>query len=142
MLEGDKIFDIALSWPERFRRDEQSILNLPVDITNNAVQIPGNPAEGLTPSRAGTLAPAGQPVANVPRLRLRDLVSTVGADGEADPKGAFTRLGAAAIYRENGKRLILLRLNIPSGDPNKVRAEVQNQITPLIQPPYSYEWSP
>jgi cobalt-zinc-cadmium resistance protein CzcA len=142
MLEGDKIFDITLRWPQRFRRDEQSILDLPVDIPNNAVEIPGNPAKGLTPSRAGALAPVGQPLANTPRLRLRDLVSPVGDNGEADPKGAFTRLAPAAIYRENGKRLILLRLNIPAGDPNRVRAEAQNEMGSLLQPPYWAEWSP
>jgi cobalt-zinc-cadmium resistance protein CzcA len=143
MIEGEKTLDITVRWPERFRRDEQSILDLPVDITNNAVQIPAKPAEGVPPSRSGTLGqPLAQPLANVPRLRLRDLVSPMGADGEADPKGAFTRSSSAVIYRENGKRLILLRLSIPAGDPNKARADVQNAIIPLIQPPYRFMWNP
>ena len=35
MIEGEKTFDVTLRWPARLRSDEQSILNIPVDITNN-----------------------------------------------------------------------------------------------------------
>ena len=37
MVEGEKLFDIAIRWPKRLRASEQSILDIPVDITNNTV---------------------------------------------------------------------------------------------------------
>src|SRR5438132_8431759 len=36
MIEGEKIFDITLRWPVRLRSSEQAILDIPVDISNNA----------------------------------------------------------------------------------------------------------
>jgi cobalt-zinc-cadmium resistance protein CzcA len=37
MVEGEKLFDIAIRWPKALRSSETSILDIPVDITNNAV---------------------------------------------------------------------------------------------------------
>jgi cobalt-zinc-cadmium resistance protein CzcA len=37
MIEGEKLFDVTLRWPERLRADVSSILNIPVDINNNQV---------------------------------------------------------------------------------------------------------
>ena len=45
MVEGEKLFPIAIRYPERLRLDEDAILNIPVDITNNQVVL----AEGSSP---------------------------------------------------------------------------------------------
>ena len=36
VTEGERLFDLTLRWPARLRRDEQSILSIPVDV---AIQI-------------------------------------------------------------------------------------------------------
>ena len=48
MIEGEKLFDISLRWPQWRRSSETSILDIPVDITNNQV-VPGQ-GPGFTPS--------------------------------------------------------------------------------------------
>jgi cobalt-zinc-cadmium resistance protein CzcA len=116
MVEGEKLFPIAIRWPERLRNNESSILDIPVDITNNQVvlnQYPGTgggavavpTAKGFAnpdPAVAGTLVNTANPLSNSPRLRLRDLVSPVGEDGATYPGGQFERAGAQDIYREQG----------------------------------------
>ena len=37
MIEGEKMFDITLRWPEGLRSSETSILDIPVDVVNNQV---------------------------------------------------------------------------------------------------------
>ena len=37
MIEGEKTFDITLRWPEALRGNEEAILDVPVDVTNNKV---------------------------------------------------------------------------------------------------------
>ena len=49
MIEGEKIFDITLRWPERLRSNESAILDIPVDITNNTVTAGSVPAVQATP---------------------------------------------------------------------------------------------
>src|SRR5262249_29578733 len=54
MIEGEKLFDIAVRWPPQLRSSETAILDIPVDVTNNAVAPPsGGP---------GTLSPAGSSI--------------------------------------------------------------------------------
>ena len=43
MIEGEKVFDIALRWPKWRRGSETSILDIPVDIGNNQVVQPAGP---------------------------------------------------------------------------------------------------
>src|SRR5262249_54154662 len=88
MVEGEKLFSIAIRWPKRLRDNETSILDIPVDIINNQVVvaqgssfIPNAMGHALPPppSPAGTLANTANPISQqAPRLRLRDLVSPVG----------------------------------------------------------------
>jgi hypothetical protein len=54
MVEGEKLFDIAIRWPKRLRNNETSILDIPVDIINNTVvqsQGPGLNDKGQYPIR-------------------------------------------------------------------------------------------
>jgi hypothetical protein len=114
------------------RRGEESILDLPVDVVNNAV----------VPAVSAPMVPGGPaPIAAAPRLRLRDLVSPRGADGRADPNGRFVRPVAAAIWRENGRRLIAVRFRIRDRNESDVLAEARAKLAPLIAEPYRAEWS-
>jgi Cu/Ag efflux pump CusA len=122
MVEGEKSFDITMRWPKRLRESEAAILDLPLDITSNKVD-------------------ASAPIQNTPRLRLRDLVSPVGKDGGTDPKGEFMRSGAAAIYREAGKRLLPVRFSVRGRPLVDVQAEAAKKIAPLLKAPYRIEWS-
>jgi heavy metal efflux system protein len=142
MIEGEKVFDIILRWPEAQRRDEESILDIPLDVTNNAVA-PAD-APGIAPAppiAADGLGKGPAPIAAVPRLRLRDLVSPLGDDGQPDPKGAFLRPGAAAIWREQGRRLIAVRFGIRGRKEADVVAEAERTLAPLFAAPYRAEWS-
>jgi cobalt-zinc-cadmium resistance protein CzcA len=149
MIEGEKQFDIALRWPGWRRGSVSSILDIPVDITNNQVLPAAGP--GPTPSATGSsvVGPAvpgsqtdtSNPITSTPRLRLRDLVSPVGPDYAPDPKGSFERAGASTIYREQGNRLIAVKFSVRGRDLGGAVAEAQENVADLIQAPYRAEWS-
>jgi cobalt-zinc-cadmium resistance protein CzcA len=150
MVEGEKLFPIAIRWPNRLRNNETSILDIPVDIVNNQVvisQAPGIVPSALghswaPPSTAGTLARTDTPITQqAPRLRLRDLVSPVGPDGEPDPKGQFERAGASDIYRENGKRMIAIKFSVRGRDLGGAVAEAKERTRDIFQAPYRAAWS-
>ena len=120
MLEGEKLFDVTLRWPFRRRWDQSSILEIPVDISNNTMTAGLQPATpqtlsvgaGSGPSTQGTTNPyptvvsqnLGNYTALVPRLRIKDLVSPVGPDGRPDPgtqvyiKGALAGFGGGTMH--------------------------------------------
>ena len=55
MIEGEKLYDIAVRWPPALRSSETSILDIPVDVTNNTVApLTGGP---------GTISAAGSTLA-------------------------------------------------------------------------------
>src|SRR5437899_921425 len=77
MIEGEKLFDIAIRWPKRLRASETSILDVLVDITNNTVIQPQGPgivpnARGFgvaDPAKAGTLVDTSIPMSQqAPRI--------------------------------------------------------------------------
>jgi Cu/Ag efflux pump CusA len=157
MIEGEKVFDISIRWPKVLRSNETSLLDIPVDIVNNLLTpgpVPGaqqttitGPGTGPSPTGTGLPNPA-QVSSNLapfnvfqPRLRLRDLVSPVGADGRPDPKGQFERPGPAWIWRENGRRLIAVRFSIRGRGQADVLAEARENLVPLFQAPYKAVWS-
>ena len=51
MVEGEKLFDIAVRWPKSLRSSETDILDIPVDILNNSVNLSQGP--GLVPNSSG-----------------------------------------------------------------------------------------
>jgi cobalt-zinc-cadmium resistance protein CzcA len=151
MVEGEKLFDIAVRWPKWRRNSETSILDIPVDIVNNQVVLPQGP--GMIPSAmgtsqpppavSGTLADTRNPIASAaPRLRLRDLVTPVGEDGATDASGQFEHHGASDIYRENGKRMIAVKFSV-RGDRDLGSAvdEARAQTKDLFKAPYRAVWS-
>jgi cobalt-zinc-cadmium resistance protein CzcA len=149
MIEGEKIFDIAIRWPKWRRSSEASILDIPVDIANNTVVQPQGPsfvpnAGGFAivlPSTKGTLADTSNPLSSTPRLKLRDLVSPLGEDGEPDPYGQFERSGASDIYRENGKRMIAIKFSVRGRDLGSTVDEARVKTKELFQAPYRAVWS-
>jgi cobalt-zinc-cadmium resistance protein CzcA len=153
MIEGERLFDISTRLPAERRGSETSILDIPIDVTNNQVVLGGGP--GLNPSPTGTgLAPppkagsqtdTSNPISSTPRLRLRDVVSPVGADGASDPGGRFERAGASTIYREfsasSGGRMIAIKFSVRGRDLGGAVAEAREKTHDLVEPPYRAEWS-
>jgi hypothetical protein len=66
----------------------------------------------------------------MPRIRLRDLVTRAGEDE------APNHSGVATIYREDGQRLVSIRIRLNGASLGDVRAAV----SPLIEPPYRAQW--
>jgi cobalt-zinc-cadmium resistance protein CzcA len=149
MIEGEKRFDVSIRWPAALRASETSILDIPLDIVNNQVVQPQGP--GFTPSASGTSqatpavggsqAVTANRLSSTPRLRLRDVVSPVGADGAVDPDGEFIKPGAAVIYREGGKRLIAVKFSVRGRDLAGAVDEAREKTKHLFQPPYQAVWS-
>jgi cobalt-zinc-cadmium resistance protein CzcA len=149
MVEGEKLFDIAVRWPKRLRSSEADILDIPVDIVNNTVVqnqgpgvVPTAIGTGLaSPSVVGSTANTSNPISSTPRLRLRDLVSPVGDDGSPDPEGQFERHGASTIYREQNKRLIAIKFSVRDRDLASSVADAQARTKDLFEAPYRAVWS-
>jgi Cu/Ag efflux pump CusA len=116
MVEGEKTFDITLR-SKTPPSGEQALLDLPVD-----------PPE------------TGEDIKVKPRVRLRDLVSPLGADGQPDPEGAFLRTVAVAIYREDGRRLIPLRFRVAGRDGADAVAEARKKLAPILVSPFRATW--
>ena len=149
MIEGEKLFDISVRWPKWRRSSEMTILDIPVDITNNQVilaagpgVIPSPTGSGLAlPAKSGSQADTSNPITNTPRLHLRDLVSPVGKDGKPDPKGQFERSGASTIYREQGNRLIAVKFSVRGRDLAGAVAEAKEVTKNIFEAPYHAVWS-
>ncbi len=142
MVEGERTYDITLRWPPQLRADQEQILNIPVDVLKNRV-VPSNLADPGT-STAQPAVTGSQDTAlptQVPRRRLRDLVTPRNANGERDPTAPFTRPGASTIAREQSQRLIAVKFSVRGRDLAGAVAEGQQATQPLIHAPYRLEWS-
>jgi heavy metal efflux system protein len=158
MIEGEKSFDVTLRWPERLRRSEYDILQIPVDVINNTVtagqgaNLPQTPVSGAStgvsptgtstpgPALTGNQGNAPTTPTSTPRRRLGDLVGPV-SDGGVEGHGHFIRPGASTIYREQGNRLIAVKFAVRGRDLAGAVAEAQEKTEPIIQAPYSAVWS-
>jgi cobalt-zinc-cadmium resistance protein CzcA len=154
MVEGEKLFNITLRWPLDRRADQSSILDIPVDIGNNAWTPGSTPATqqtiisgaGVGVSPWGRAWPNPAPVsANLapsniflPRLPLRYLVSPVGPDGRTDPDSTvYSRPGGSMITREQGKRFIAVKFAVRQDrDLASAVEEVRQRVGPMIPAPY------
>jgi cobalt-zinc-cadmium resistance protein CzcA len=160
MVEGEKTFDITLRWPAGLRGDEQSILDIPVDVTNHTITpgyVPSLPKTPLTgggggvsstgtnvvpPAALGSVNNANvNNIAAAPRRRLGDLVVPLDNQGRPDPTGHFIRQGASTIYREQGNRLIAVKFSVRGRDLAGAVAEAQDKTAHLFKTPYRAEWS-
>ena len=153
MIEGEKSFDITLRYPQFRREDQDSILDIPVDIGNNTLTPGTTPTVQQTtavgpstgPSPVGTSVPnpamvsAGLAPYNnfIARRPLRDLVSPVGADGRPDPASTnFIRSAGSIIAREKGKRFIAVKFSVRDRDLASTVEEVREKTMPLFVAPY------
>jgi heavy metal efflux system protein len=140
---------VTLRWPQALRSSETSILDMQVNVTNNQV-VPAAGPTSLTPSptgsgmappsTVGSLTNTANPLTNTPRLRLRDLVSPVGADGAPDPEGSFERAAASTIYREQGRRMIAIKFNVRERDLGSAVADAKETTKDLFHSPYRATW--
>ncbi|HET6882497.1 MAG TPA: efflux RND transporter permease subunit, partial [Pirellulales bacterium] len=161
MIEGEKRFDIALRWPERLRNNVNTILDIPVDVSNNETDddSPSNSVPADETSAAGNLATAGTSVSGPsfagsviggtptnldrsPRRRLRDLVTPLNDEGVLDAQqGRFIRSGASTISREQGQRFIAIKFSVRGRDLAGAVTEAQEATAELFKSPYRAEWS-
>ena len=149
MIEGEKRFDVSLRYSKDRRGSVTSILDIPVDITNNQVTLVQGPSATpnaygygqAQPSKTGSLTDTGNPITVVPRLRLRDLVSPVGTDGTPNPGGSFLKAGASTIYREQGTRFIAIKFSVRGRDLGSAVHEAQELTKDVVQSPYRVVWS-
>jgi cobalt-zinc-cadmium resistance protein CzcA len=149
MIEGEKSFDVTIRWPKGRRGSETSILDTPLDLTNNTVAASAGP--GPTPSATGSSTPTpsnvgsqtntANPLSSTPRLTLRQVVSPVGRDGLPDPNGSFERSAASTIYREQGKRMIAIKFNVRGRDLAGAVAEAKTRTKHLFKAPYRAVWA-
>ncbi|HWB11768.1 MAG TPA: efflux RND transporter permease subunit [Pirellulales bacterium] len=160
MIEGEKRFDIALRWPERLRGNVNTILNIPVDVSNNQTDRDSSASDIPVDetSAAGNLVPIGTSIIpptfsgsefgaaetnldRTPRRRLRDLVTPLNEQGHLDPNGRFIRSGASTIYREQGQRFIAIKFSVRGRDLAGAVVEAQGKTADLFESPYRAEWS-
>jgi cobalt-zinc-cadmium resistance protein CzcA len=150
MVEGEKLFDIAVRWPKHLRSSETDILDIPVDIINNTVMLAQGPNVVPNPSGSGTAPPStvgtnantANPISSqAPRLRLKDLVSPVTEDGSVDEGGQFERHGASTIYHEQQKRMIAIKFGVRDRDLGGAVDEAQEKTKQLFEAPYYTIWS-
>ena len=158
MTEGEKKFDISLRWPEKLRENSDEILNIPVDVVKNNVTGGGTDQQASIRSTSAGLSSIGtslsmpsptgrsglstaSSLSQVPRRRLRDLVTPVDATGRPDPNGSFILSGASTINREQGQRLIAVKFGVRLRDLASTVAEAQEKTASLLKPPYRTTWS-
>jgi Cu/Ag efflux pump CusA len=134
MVEGERLVDVAVRFP-----GAKSILDLPVDISNNQAVPAVGPVPAIRPDVL-PLPPNEKALGNTLRLRLRDLVSPIGPDGALDPKGEFERVGPSVIYREQGRRCIGVTFRIGAGDRVALLEKARQETAELIEVPYQVEW--
>jgi cobalt-zinc-cadmium resistance protein CzcA len=120
-----------------------------VDIVNNRIVLASGPGISPSPSGSGQFPPSekgsqvstSNPITNTPRLKLRDLLSPVGAKGQPDPKARFEQAGASTIYREQGNRLIAVKFSVRGRDLAGAINEAQEATKDLFEAPYRADWS-
>jgi cobalt-zinc-cadmium resistance protein CzcA len=154
VTEGERSFDLALRFPKRLRRDEQSILQIPVEVSGNQISTGGSrPATpiaspGTGPSATGTsalppaLAGSALVAAALPnQVPTQPLNALVSPPAYKDGRPEFLRPGASTIFREQGLRLIAIKFDVRGRDLASTVAEAQEKVAPLIPPGYRAEWS-
>ncbi len=155
MVEGERTFDITIRWPEHLRKNENLILDIPVEVIKNRVIADGAPASGPATAELG-LRGTNQPLpslsgssfdptyaaqTSVPRRKLGDLVVPIDEHGAPDRDGSFVRSGASTIAREQGKRLIAIKFSVRNRDLASAVAEAQRATRDIFHKPYEAMWS-
>jgi Cu/Ag efflux pump CusA len=160
MVEGEKSFDMTLRMSDKWRRDEEAMKQIPVDIYNSTMTpnyVPGTSQTVFT-GTAGGVSSVGSsqilpsqtgsqyggtynPQNAVPRRNLRELIVPVDDEGRPDPNGSLVRSGASTIFREQGNRMIAIKFSVRGHDLAGAVAEAQKKVGAIIHAPYRTEWS-
>jgi cobalt-zinc-cadmium resistance protein CzcA len=160
LVEGEKLFDLSLRYRKERRQDEEAILKIPVDVTNNVITPGFVPSLGATthtggsygvstsgtalpmPAQVGSVSGATyNPLNQVPRRQLGDLVYRRNKEGERDRNGTFLREGASVISREQGNRIIAVKFGVRGRDLAGAAAEARKETQHLFQAPYRADWA-
>src|SRR5262249_12205801 len=154
VTEGERSFDLTVRFPAALRRDEQSILKIPVEVSGNQIATNGSrPATpiaspGSGPATTGTstappaLAGSALVLAALPnQVPHRPLGALVSPPAYRDERLEFLRPGAATIFREQGLRLIAIKFEVRGRDLASTVAEAQGKVAPLVPAGYRTEWS-
>jgi heavy metal efflux system protein len=153
ITEGERSFDLTLRFPWRLRKDQESILKIPVETGNQTATNtprPGTPiaSSGTGPAAAGTsVAPpalAGSALVSVAlpnQVPHRPLSALVSASAYEDGRPEYLRPGASTIFREQGQRLVAIKFDVRGRDLAGTVADAQEKVGPLIPPGYRIEWS-
>ena len=152
MVEGEKLFDIAIRWPKRLRNNETSILDIPVDIINNQVVLNQYPGTGsgsvAVPSAKGFAHPdpavsrhAGQHRQPDRRNRPRGCACATWSPrwprtARPTPAASSSAPARPRIYREQGKRLIAVKFSVRGRDLGSAVDEAKARTKDLFQAPY------
>jgi Cu/Ag efflux pump CusA len=160
MVEGEKTFDMALRLSDNWRRDEEMMKRIPVDIYNSQIAptyvpatsptISTGAAAGVSTVGSSQILPTNvgsqfggtyNPQNAVPRRNLRELVVPVDDQGRPNPGGSFVRSGASTIFREQGNRMIAIKFSVRDRDLAGAVAEARKKVDAIIHVPYRTEWS-
>lgn len=113
---------IALRWPEHLRDTIDNILRIPVDVVRNKAESHVNQPDAsgtriaLPPVAGTSLQGVNELLPQTPRRRLGELVTAKDANGDPDPSGSFVSSGASVVNREQGRRLIAIKLSVRGRD--------------------------
>jgi Cu/Ag efflux pump CusA len=120
MVEGERLFDVVVRWPDSVRNSEAALRKLPV----------------ATPAQGGLDIP-GAALAIQARVLLEDLLAP--AEGKNGP----IREAPAVIYREDGQRLLAIRFGAQAGSQVADMARAAREaIQDLLPPGYRAECLP
>jgi Cu/Ag efflux pump CusA len=109
--EGDERFAVVLSWPARWRQEDETALDLPVE---------------------GAAGGDWQP--------LRELVAPAGNVAPGDPTGGLVGPRTVAVYRDQGRRMVAVHIKVRDGSAAAL-LEAREKVRSLVQEPYQAEWS-
>jgi cobalt-zinc-cadmium resistance protein CzcA len=155
VTEGERSFDLTIRFPHRLRRDEQSILKVPVEVSGNQIVTPASPrpatwiaSAGTGPSTTGTsnappaLAGSALVAAALPnQVPTQPLNALVSPPAYKDGRPEFLRPGASTIFREQSRRFIAVKFDVRGRDLAGTVADAQGKVAPLMPPGYRTEWS-
>jgi heavy metal efflux system protein len=153
IVEGERKFDVTLRWPEGLRYNEDTILDIPVEVVGNrkTEDDGGNRKSGKIDFAGGrlmALAMTGSQEnltftdsGSVPRRRLGDLLTPLDQNGDPSQDPSFLRSGASTVYREKSSRLIAVKFSVRGRDLAGAVAEAQERTKDLYQAPYVAEWA-
>jgi Cu/Ag efflux pump CusA len=115
IIEGEKIFDLTISRARPGKQDESND-----ELLDMTIEIVGGPADKQAP------------IANQPRLRLRDVVTS-----DETERG----LAASVIFREDGRRVLPIRFSVSGRPIGEIQAEAMKKIAPHLKENYRVIWA-